>query len=265
MLLVSKLYGAEKRHGTMRKILTMALALLSGAAIAQEGEVIGNEYHCGVNIGDGKSTSAPHLTANLVLDEAGQMKDFYASYNQALDAEYAKFTGKRRDGMSKDETLLRWSLSWRDNANSLPAKPIEMKFERATLNLDFYGWRGLPEKLVMLAGSGDSAFGQAGKPLHAFADRWPGRKTGALFSFGLRYILDATGDNDQVSWAIYETPLVASMSYEDLQDEGTLDLKPLRAASADFEKMRGELLSKAADYKKSCRREQVYYDENAEI
>jgi hypothetical protein len=265
MLLVSKLYGANERQGTMRKILTTALAVLSGAAMAQEGEVIGHEYHCGVHIGDGTSATSPHLAANLVLDDAGQMKDFYANYAQPRDAEYVKFVGKRPDGLSKDTTLLRWSLSWRDRANSFPAKPIDLKFERATLTLDFHGWRTLPQKLVMLAGGGNAAYVQLGKPLHAFAERWRGRKTGAGFAFELRYILDAAREDDQVSWAIYKAPLVASMAYEDLRDEGTLDLKPLREASADFEKMRGELLAKAADYKKSCRREQVYYDENAEI
>jgi hypothetical protein len=238
----------------------MLFALIAALAIVQsaaEQENDGYEYRC--------EAQRPQFLVSLILDEAGQHKQFFANYMPLRGAQDAIFNGEKPASMAKDKTYVSWQLIWREYSPSYPPKKFEIKFENAELQLGFHSWRTLPQNVVMLAGAGKAISADLGKPLHAFAERWPGRKTGAPFSFQLQNILDIARDSDAFSWAVYSGPLKANMSYKALRGEGTIDLQPLRAVGLEFDKLRSELMAKAADYKKQCNSEPVSYNPDAEI
>jgi hypothetical protein len=238
-------------------MLLVLIAALVSAQTAQEEEIIGYEYHC--------EAQRPQFLVSLILDEAGQYEQFFANYMPLRGAQDAIFDGEKPASMAKDKTYVSWQLIWREYNPSYPPKKFEIKFENAELQLGFHSWHTLPPNVVMLAGAGKAISAYAGKPLYAFAERWPGRKTGAPFSFQLQNILDIARDSDAFSWAVYSGPLRDNMSYKNQRGEGTIDLQPLRAVGLEFEKLRSELLAKAADYKNQCNSEPVHYNPDAEI
>jgi hypothetical protein len=236
------------KSGEINMLLALIAALVA-AQTAQEEKIDGYEYRC--------EAQRPQFLVSLILDEAGQHKQFFANYMPLRGAQDGIFDGEKPASMAKDKTYVSWQLIWREYNPSYPPKKFALKFENAELQLGFHSWRTLPQNVVMLAG--------AGKAISAYAERWPGRKTGAPFSFQLQNILDIARDSDAFSWAVYSGPLKANMSYKALRGEGTIDLQPLRAVGLEFDKLRSELMAKAADYKKQCNSEPVSYNPDAEI
>jgi hypothetical protein len=242
-------------------MLLVLMAALVSAQTAADEEIIGYEYRC---LPNDVGRPNQHITGHLMVDETGTQQSFYASY-RPLEEQNRAFFGVRPANMSKDKSAVGWQLTWREHNPSYPPQKFDLTFENAELQLDFYSRRTLPQNVVMLVGDGKSIGASWGKPLHAFAERWPGRKTGAPFSFQLRNILGVAGGSVTVNWAVYSAPLTANMSYKNLRGEGSIDLQSVRAVREEFEKLRSDLLAKATDYKNQCRKEPVYYNPDAEI
>jgi hypothetical protein len=250
----------------MLNSIAVGLALVQASVGAQEEEIIGYQYVCEAVMNDPFKTSAPSLTARLTIDEAGVKKEFWADYNLAWGKEYADFRGEKPANMTKNKTHMRWSLKWQIVDNSFSQNDINFNFEDAALVLDFHSWRTLPKNVVMLVARGGNPYLLHWRSsLHSFSERWTGRKTGAAFAFPLGNIMATTTGTDELGWAIYNSPLKQDMSYKDRRGEGVIDLKPVKAVASDFEKVRSEILTKAADFKNKCRKDPIHYNPDADI
>jgi hypothetical protein len=244
----------------------IAFAVPAEAQSEYDLEIIGHEYHCQAQIGDPLQSEKPSLYGLSKLNEKGVRKEFSAQFSSgwsSVDQTY--FLSKRPPEMSKSSSHVRWSLNWRKYDNSWSPNGFKMGFYDAALDLDFSSWRTLPKSVVMLLGEPDSLSMQFGTPFIAFSDRWPGRQTGAGFSFPLAKILNALPDQKDIGWAVYKGPITRQMPYTSLRGQGTLDLNIIRKASVEFEKFHAALASDEADFENKCKREPVYYDPNAQI
>ena len=240
-----------------------ALSLLLTAVQSQAppaGEIIGYRYTCSAEVPVGSTK----LQGALVLAENGTHTSFSAQYwgeRGEIDQLFflESWDELRRRGI---ESHLRWSLFWDARNLAMTSGNRFPAFEDAWLRLAVSTRRRLP-KTNFLALSND----YEGSGLITEADRWPGRKTGAEFSFRAGDVLRFKGDARFLKWRLLKPPLPTGWAFASsgLRASGHIELDAVRKMERPFDELRDRLLAKARDYRQACQKVPVHYDPLSEI
>lgn len=239
--------------------MTPAILLLLAppqSAPAPIDDIVGYEYHCSAEV---KAADGTVIAGTLAVDGEGRLAEFSASARpQRTKLDQAFFIRDFR-GFESVAAVASWSLRWRVDRTGLG--PTDLAFDAARIEIDINRRKTLPRTVAGALSRDWSEY----TALIGFAERWPGRKSGAALDFPLAELLGFASGRSELNWRLLRTPVRGVAAGNDALASGQLALGPIRAARSSFDAFKARLLADAAGYRTRCKREPVRYDPNGEI
>ena len=233
----------------------LSLPACPALAAQNEQDIVGYVYGCSAKL----ATPAGELSGELTVGEDGTPENFFAHlYGVKAAGDSVSWPDSktlRRLGRSE---VVRWSMSWRGQLGE-----ALKTFGEGNIGIEV----STPRKLALdnMLVIGRDNFPSA--PMVASGRRWPGQKNGAQFTFRISELLGYAGNVQRLQYWLYSSPLPHDwvMNIRGRRASGAFDLQVPRSVADAYERLRRELLARAADHRNSCERKPVYHQPEGDI